>query len=82
MRFMNIFALCHVQIYRLSPQAAGNLPKEIKISTSKFLIQYQLFSNFFGKSGTLLPKYPNFYFISLFSNYQRLVKGLQYLYYY
>jgi hypothetical protein len=27
---MNIFALCHAQIYCFSPQAAGNLPKEIK----------------------------------------------------
>jgi hypothetical protein len=30
MRFVNIFALCHAQNYRFSPQAAGNLPKEIE----------------------------------------------------
>jgi hypothetical protein len=27
---MKILALCHAQIYAFSPQAAGNLPKEIK----------------------------------------------------
>jgi hypothetical protein len=31
--------LCHVQIYRFSPQAAGNLPKEIKTDNS--IIDFQ-----------------------------------------